>query len=99
MFQDLQRFFRGSHSGGLHSALLGDRGASLTDGLLVIHDKNVHRDNFAADCCFLSHGRDHKSLGLRLYVDRKSTRLNSSHTVISYAVFCLKKKKKKTKVT
>src|SRR5260221_13314200 len=29
------------------------------------------------------------------YIDRKSTRLNSSHTVISYAVFCLKKKKKK----
>src|SRR5260221_8964314 len=27
--------------------------------------------------------------------DRKSTRLNSSHTVISYAVFCFKKKKKK----
>src|SRR6266850_4586726 len=29
--------------------------------------------------------------------DRKSTRLNSSHLVISYAVFCLKKKKKKNK--
>src|SRR2546426_5931075 len=29
-------------------------------------------------------------------VDRKSTRLNSSHLVISYAVFCLKKKKKIT---
>ena len=28
--------------------------------------------------------------------DRKSTRLNSSHTVISYAVFCLKKKKNKS---
>src|SRR5438034_8677355 len=28
-----------------------------------------------------------------LGIDRKSTRLNSSHTVISYAVFCLKKKK------
>src|SRR5437763_9628018 len=28
--------------------------------------------------------------------DRKSTRLNSSHRCISYAVFCLKKKKKKT---
>src|SRR3954463_9957914 len=27
--------------------------------------------------------------------DRKSTRLNSSHTIISYAVFCLKKKRKK----
>src|SRR5205814_8594608 len=30
-------------------------------------------------------------------IDRKSTRLNSSHLGISYAVFCLKKKKKKTK--
>src|SRR3989442_10699734 len=29
-------------------------------------------------------------------IDRKSTRLNSSHVRISYAVFCLKKKKKKT---
>src|SRR5256885_2926515 len=32
----------------------------------------------------------------RRYEDRKSTRLNSSHLVISYAVFCLKKKKKAT---
>src|SRR3989454_5780089 len=31
--------------------------------------------------------------------DRKSTRLNSSHLVISYAVFCLKKKKKKKNET
>src|SRR2546426_7549155 len=31
---------------------------------------------------------------LGLHQDRKSTRLNSSHLVISYAVFCLKKKKK-----
>src|SRR5438034_8567967 len=30
---------------------------------------------------------------LQRLLDRKSTRLNSSHTVISYAVFCLKKKK------
>src|SRR5947209_19635759 len=30
-------------------------------------------------------------------IDRKSTRLNSSHANISYAVFCLKKKKKKNK--
>src|SRR5438132_9779018 len=35
------------------------------------------------------------SFSLRL--DRKSTRLNSSHTVISYAVFCLKKKNKSTR--
>src|SRR5207248_11491098 len=31
----------------------------------------------------------------RVHIDRKSTRLNSSHRTISYAVFCLKKKKKK----
>ena len=31
------------------------------------------------------------------HLDRKSTRLNSSHVVISYAVFCLKKKKQKQK--
>src|SRR5689334_23869263 len=35
----------------------------------------------------------HLALAVRL--DRKSTRLNSSHSSISYAVFCLKKKKKK----
>src|SRR5690242_21906273 len=33
-----------------------------------------------------------------LQQDRKSTRLNSSHMSISYAVFCLKKKKKKIKI-
>src|SRR5438034_6486089 len=33
------------------------------------------------------------SAGSKHTIDRKSTRLNSSHTVISYAVFCLKKKK------
>src|SRR5207248_10869208 len=33
-----------------------------------------------------------------LVVDRKSTRLNSSHRTISYAVFCLKKKKQKNKI-
>src|SRR5437763_11167235 len=32
-------------------------------------------------------------------LDRKSTRLNSSHRCISYAVFCLKKKKKRNKTT
>src|SRR2546426_11515412 len=36
---------------------------------------------------------------VELTADRKSTRLNSSHLVISYAVFCLKKKKKEIRVT
>src|SRR5260221_8992322 len=38
--------------------------------------------------------RQGKNAAARFTADRKSTRLNSSHTVISYAVFCLKKKKK-----
>src|SRR5690349_25156613 len=40
------------------------------------------------------HPADHQR---RPLPDRKSTRLNSSHVEISYAVFCLKKKKKKKK--
>ena len=45
----------------------------------------LERDNVAGfNCSYLP-------------IDRKSTRLNSSHTVISYAVFCLKKKKRKEK--
>src|SRR2546427_3740044 len=38
-------------------------------------------------------GREHRGRGRRRGADRKST-LNSSHSQISYAVFCLKKKKK-----
>src|SRR2546426_7721478 len=40
-------------------------------------------------------GRAALVVALLVVRDRKSTRLNSSHLVISYAVFCLKKKKKK----
>src|SRR5258708_14606148 len=52
---------------------------------------------FARACGFL-HEQGVKVADLsrvkRLIEDRKSTRLNSSHQIISYAVFCLKKKKK-----
>src|SRR3712207_7388099 len=41
----------------------------------------------------------YKSEGVIPSKDRKSTRLNSSHANISYAVFCLKKKKNKTLIT
>src|SRR5207244_10751091 len=44
--------------------------------------------------CGAEHRRARRRRG-----DRKSTRLNSSHQIISYAVFCLKKKKKKRKNT
>src|SRR2546422_8557074 len=43
------------------------------------------------------HARAAALAGPVLDRDRKSTRLNSSHGYISYAVFCLKKKKNKTK--
>src|SRR5689334_23694599 len=39
----------------------------------------------------------HLETELKIVRDRKSTRLNSSHSSISYAVFCLKKKKTETK--
>src|SRR5258708_21521204 len=41
--------------------------------------------------------RRHRMAGRAAGKDRKSTRLNSSHQIISYAVFCLKKKKKEIK--
>src|SRR2546426_1920401 len=44
-----------------------------------------------------SFGRTLRTSSRSASTDRKSTRLNSSHLVISYAVFCLKKKKKKKK--
>src|SRR2546430_9310642 len=49
-----------------------------------------------SECCGEtgSHTVDERGSGKR---DRKSTRLNSSHSQISYAVFCLKKKKKRTR--
>src|SRR3989454_12520283 len=43
----------------------------------------------------LQSGLTPEQVRARLQADRKSTRLNSSHLVISYAVFCLKKKNKK----
>src|SRR2546426_4789134 len=57
-------------------------------------DKCQHRD---AECVT---GADEtrRLLGRVDVQDRKSTRLNSSHLVISYAVFCLKKKKKNTSI-
>src|SRR5438132_3157397 len=69
--------------GGCESDLAGVAVHSLVDGRR--EDLDAHRQ--------AKQGRDFE--GLDRAQDRKSTRLNSSHTVISYAVFCLKKKKKK----
>src|SRR5207253_6135648 len=53
--------------------------------------------NRANSCDLLSESLFHyRSLNVGSQLDRKSTRLNSSHVAISYAVFCLKKKTKST---
>src|SRR5436305_10798632 len=52
-----------------------------------------HRVEVIADRARMRHRVDERELVGELR-DRKSTRLNSSHVRISYAVFCLKKKKK-----
>src|SRR5436190_18327397 len=71
-------------------ALGGPRGMSVTRTL-----PNRARRMVGAWCFVDYYGPDDitGSAGMRVPPDRKSTRLNSSHTVISYAVFCLKKKK------
>src|SRR5688572_31845844 len=71
--------------------------------------QHPHEERQGARACrhgiHLQHGRRCRALAQnrrterplrRLAQDRKSTRLNSSHSQISYAVFCLKKKKNKT---
>src|SRR5436305_11743638 len=65
----------------LHDAL------PIFTGLWQVSGRNdvSYRARVAMDCVYA-----------RRRKDRKSTRLNSSHVRISYAVFCLKKKKKKT---
>src|SRR5258707_15875579 len=67
---------------------------SLHDALPICH----HQDTPSAIGCVIQPNKLLRGLlQLGRERDRKSTRLNSSHANISYAVFCLKKKKNKTK--
>src|SRR5260221_7849929 len=52
----------------------------------------LFRSALVHQACQVRDGRHGQRHGRSQRADRKSTRLNSSHTVISYAVFCLKKK-------
>src|SRR2546426_3696898 len=61
------------------------------------HQPDVPPGRDVGHCCHADRATDRRSLRGETghhERDRKSTRLNSSHLVISYAVFCLKKKKK-----
>src|SRR2546429_1774436 len=78
-----------AHAPGLLRAVRNQIATDLAfgsfDRMIVIADRRL--DQFR-------HLRVHRAVGKINDRDRKSTRLNSSHGYISYAVFCLKKKKK-----
>src|SRR2546429_4928524 len=65
---------------------------SLHDALPILLDAG-HEVRYIAPVGLQDFDTERAGLSLQL-TDRKSTRLNSSHGYISYAVFCLKKKKK-----
>src|SRR2546430_17600478 len=69
------------------SALHAARAAVRDDQHVVIGQVRDAREVRERD------GRERDAQVVRQKLDRKSTRLNSSHSQISYAVFCLKKKK------
>src|SRR5438876_4150212 len=68
---------------------IGKAAPLFFDLVRFILETDKHIQRFTAFFCLAKLSVD-SSVG---YVDRKSTRLNSSHPSISYAVFCLKKKK------
>src|SRR5690349_25031986 len=76
----------------LHDAL------PICDRRVVVHRRGAPRLELVVErrSTFTTHGRFRREKGGssdHRQQDRKSTRLNSSHVEISYAVFCLKKKK------
>src|SRR5207249_7852511 len=86
--------------------IVADRHGPLTRANRLLELPNVNLNEFWIEPEFSSY-RDYDIASQRMpdrvdrliERDRKSTRLNSSHVSISYAVFCLKKKKKNKQVT
>src|SRR5258708_11766778 len=82
----------------LFRSLVNTMRTQISDDVETIHAKAIAISTSAErQKVALSNGEE---ISARLVVlDRKSTRLNSSHQIISYAVFCLKKKKKLKVIT
>src|SRR2546426_4950336 len=82
LFRSLEKFLQ-QRGWRLHNRLEGSRDVAVPAygliGFIAVYCQDDATASLARDLAAL---------------DRKSTRLNSSHLVISYAVFCLKKKKK-----
>src|SRR5690625_3327487 len=66
----------------------------LFRGDRLLNFKTVAKIEYALDLKYGIYEESNQRIEMKEYLDRKSTRLNSSHVAISYAVFCLKKKKK-----
>src|SRR5438552_9754915 len=102
---DLHRVLDGLRAGVQEDRLRQARRGDLRHPLRQVEVRSVGRDHEAdvgEPVQLILRGADHRGRPVpnRLDAeDRKSTRLNSSHQIISYAVFCLKKKKKKKKKT
>src|SRR5947208_4859487 len=81
----------------LHDALPISVFEGSVEGRVIAVEQGA--GGFGYDPLFIPEGFD-RTFGDEERIDRKSTRLNSSHQIISYAVFCLKKKKtRKTNTT
>src|SRR5438105_13802662 len=81
--------------------LIGWRGETLrafqTVRNLILNEGRADRRRLVVDVEHYRNRREETVKEMALRLDRKSTRLNSSHEWISYAVFCLKKKNKRKK--
>src|SRR5256884_3594478 len=104
----VELYFPGGWGGNVYSTGLAvlpgaPSSVAVAAGSVGIYDNEVQRPTISnAGATYLAFGASSSTLygysnGLSIFsvdsTDRKSTRLNSSHRYISYAVFCLKKKK------
>src|SRR5690554_7045880 len=77
--------------------LPGNYGQRYTEAFYNVYQQIAEQENVAVVDFFLAGVGGEEGMMQADGVDRKSTRLNSSHVRISYAVFCLKKKRNKRK--
>src|SRR3712207_7224441 len=84
-------------SGGSRPHVQGEGGSRVRRRDVQPCQRGTAIQNQPRQCVGAHQPEVHPAVQLPRRADRKSTRLNSSHANISYAVFCLKKKKKKYK--
>src|SRR3712207_7379178 len=82
-----------------YTTLFRSRAERLEGRWLPLQRRQVGGHHVRQPCPLLEPGRRARRRAGQADLDRKSTRLNSSHANISYAVFCLKKKKRPKPVT